>query len=293
MDGLAGMILRVGTIAHNTLLESLRQRVLLVLLLFGVVLTGASLYFTHFTFIDEFKFLKDIGSAAIGLTGLLVAMIGAAQLIPAEIERRTIYTVLSKPVQRYEFLLGKYLGLLALLTIMLVLMSIMFSAVLLIKETIEVQNVMAQMPGGLPNEEQLQKIGAIKEQSRDAGMFQALLLIWMRLALVAAIAVTFSTMATSTVFIVFSTLVVYFIGHLQATARQAWLEQGTSGLFEKAFLSVVSLVIPDFQSYSIIDEILAGNHVEWSYVLEIFGYSICYAIVILAIGGLIFREREL
>ena len=293
MDSLSGILLRVGTIAYNTLLESLRQRVLLVLLLFGLVLTGASLYFTHFTFIDEFKFLKDIGSAAISVTGLLVAMIGAAQLIPAEIERRTIYTVLSKPVRRFEFLLGKYFGLLALLTLMLAIMSTMFAGVMFIKETIEVQEVLLQAPAGGPDEGQLEMIEQIKEQSRDVGMLQALLLIWMKLALVAAIAVTLSTMATSTVFIVFSTMVMYFIGHLQATARQVWLEQGTGSLFEKAILSVVSLVVPDFQSYSIIDEILAGNVVSWGYVLEIMGYSVCYAAVILAIGGLIFKEREL
>lgn len=285
--------MRIVTIAKNTLIESLRQRVLLVLLLFGIVLTGASLYFTHFTFIDEFKFLKDIGSAAISVTGLLVAMIGAAQLIPAEIERRTIYTVLSKPVRRIEFLIGKYLGLLALLTLMLVIMSSLFGVVMIIKETIEVQAIMAQVQGGVPSEGQQEMIQQVKDQSRDPGMLQALLLIWMKLALVAGIAVTLSTMATSTVFIVFSTLVVYFIGHLQATAREVWLEQGMGSLFEKAVLAFVSFVVPDFQSYSIIDEILAGNHVSWSYILEISGYSVCYLIVILAIGGLIFQEREL
>lgn len=293
MNGISAFFLRIVAIAKNTLTESLRQRVLLVLLLFGVVLTGASLYFTHFTFIDEFKFLKDIGSAAISVTGLLVAMIGAAQLIPAEIERRTIYTVLSKPVRRFEFLIGKYFGLLSLLTIMLVIMSVMFAGVLFIKETIEVQEVMIQAPNGVPSEGQLEMIAKIKEQSRDTGMLQALLLIWMKLALVAAIAVTLSTLATSTVFIVFSTLVVYFIGHLQATARQVWLEQGTGNLFEKGVLAIVSLLVPDFQSYSIIDEILAGNTVSWSYVLEIAGYSVCYGVVILVIGSLIFKEREL
>ncbi|MEM1159065.1 MAG: hypothetical protein AAGH72_12515 [Verrucomicrobiota bacterium] len=293
MNGLSGIALRITTIAKNTLIESLRQRVLLVLLLFGLVLTGASLYFTHFTFIDEFKFLKDIGSAAISVTGLLVAMIGAAQLIPAEIERRTIYTVLSKPVRRFEFLLGKYFGLLALLTIMLAIMSGMFGVVMFIKETMEVQEIMLQVQNGLPDEGQAEMIEKIRQQSRDAGMLQALLLIWMKLALVAGIAVTLSTMATSTVFIVFSTLVVYFIGHLQATARQVWLEEGTGSLFEKCVLLLVSLIVPDFQSYSIIDEILAGNVVHWSYVLEIAGYSLCYAAVILAMGGLIFKEREL
>jgi len=208
MNGFSGILLRIVTIAKNTLIESLRQRVLLVLLLFGVVLTGASLYFTHFTFIDEFKFLKDIGSAAISVTGLLVAMIGAAQLIPAEIERRTIYTVLSKPVRRFEFLLGKYFGLVALLTIMLAIMSTMFAGVMFIKETVEVQEIMVQAPNGIPDEAQQEMIDKVKVQSRDTGMLQALLLIWMKLALVAGIAVTLSTMATSTVFIVFSTLIV-------------------------------------------------------------------------------------
>ncbi|MEM6822828.1 MAG: ABC transporter permease subunit [Verrucomicrobiota bacterium] len=284
---------RIYAIAKNTLIESLRQRVLLVLLLFGLVLTGASFYFTNFTFQEEFKFLKDIGSAAISVTGLLIAMIGAAQLIPAEIERRTIYTVLSKPVRRVEFLLGKYLGLLGLLTLMVALMSIIFGGVLWLKEVVEIQEIQMQSQGGELSEGQQRMLEQVYEQSRDLGMFQALLLIWLKLALVAGIAVLFSTMATSTVFIVFSTLVVYFIGHLQATAKEVWIQEGTGGVFEKFVLVLVSWFVPDFQAYSIIDEILAGTNVEWTYIFEITGYSIIYLLVILALGGLVFQEREL
>lgn len=284
---------RVVAIAQNTLVESLRQRVLLVLLLFGIVLTGASFYFTNFTFQEEFKFLKDVGSAAISVTGLLIAMMGAAQLIPAEIERRTIYTVLSKPVRRSEFLLGKYLGLLWLLTIMVALMSLIFGVVLLVKESVEVGQVVAQAQGAPLAQNQQEMIEQIRQQARDPGMLQAILLIWMKLALVAGVATLFSTMATSTVFIVFSTLVVYFIGHLQATARQVWLEEGAGSVFEKIILIFVSWVIPDFQSYSIIDEILAGNPVSWGYVGEICGYSFLYLVVILVIGAFLFQEREL
>jgi len=282
MNEIYQALLRITTIAKNTLTESLRQRVLLVLLLFGVVLTGASLYFTHFTFIDEFKFLKDIGSAAISITGLLVAMIGAAQLIPAEIERRTIYTILSKPVRRIEFLIGKYLGLLTLLTLMLVIMSTLFAGVMLVKENMEIREITAHVHGGTLSENQLETIQKIKDQSRDPGMFQALVLIWMKLALVSVISVALSTMATSTVFIVFSTVVIYFIGHLQATAREVWLEQGVGSLMEKGVLALVSVIVPDFQSYSIIDEILAGNEVSWAYIFEISGYSMCYVAIILA-----------
>jgi len=284
---------RVFAIAQNTLVESLRQRVLLVLLLFGIVLTGASFYFTNFTFQEEFKFLKDVGSAAISVTGLLIAMIGAAQLIPGEIERRTIYTVLSKPVRRSEFILGKYLGLLSLLTLMVALMSLIFGAVLWVKEVVEVGQITAQAQGAPIAESQQEMIDQIRQQSRDPGMLQAILLTWVKLALVAGIATLFSTMATSTVFIVFSTLVVYFIGHLQATAREVWIEAGAGSWFEQGILIFVSWLIPDFQSYSIIDEILAGNHVTWSYVAEICGYSGVYLLVILAIGALLFQEREL
>jgi hypothetical protein len=124
-------------------------------------------------------------------------------------------------------------------------------------------------------------------------MLQAILLIWVKLALVAGVATLFSTMATSTVFIVFSTLVVYFIGHLQATAREVWMEAGAGSWFEKVILIFVSWLIPDFQSYSIIDEILAGTRVGWGYVGEICGYSLIYLLVILVIGSFLFKEREL
>jgi len=287
------LFFRIWSVAKITLIESLRQRVLLVLILFGIVLTGSSFYFTNFTFQEEFKFLKDVGSASISVTGLLIAMIGAAQLIPAEIERRTIYTVLSKPVRRMEFLLGKYLGLLSLLTLMVCLMSAIFAVVLLVKETVEVTEVTAAGSNAALSESQKEMINQIREQSRDPGMVQALLLIWFKLALVAALALLFSTMATSTVFIVFSTLVVYFIGHLQATAREVWMEGGQSGLFETFVLALVSFLIPDFQSYSIIDEILAGTDVVWGYVGEICLYSVIYILVVLGVSGWMFKEREL
>ncbi|MGF1678878.1 MAG: ABC transporter permease [Candidatus Methylacidiphilales bacterium] len=287
-------ILRIQTLAHNTLLESLRQKVLLVLILFGLVLTGASFYFTDFTFTEEFKFLKDIGSAAIDITGILVAMIGAAQMIPAEIEKRTIYTVLSKPVRRVEFLLGKYFGLLALLTLMLAIMSVLFFGVLWIKHFIEIQEIVSQNAGNIEASEYVRKmIAEVRAQVFDDGLLQALLLTWMKLALVAALAVFFSTLASSTEFIVFSTLVVYFIGHLQATARQAWIGMESGSWWEKLLLFLVSWLIPDFQSYSIIDELLAGNAVTWMYVGEITLYSFFYTVVVLVLGAMVFQEREL
>jgi ABC-type transport system involved in multi-copper enzyme maturation permease subunit len=284
---------RMMAVAWSTLMESLRQKALWVLLLFALVLLGSSIYFTEFTFEKEFKFMKDVGSAAISLLGLLTALIGAAQLIPAEIERRTIYVTLSKPVRRLEFLLGKYLGLLALITLMVFGMTVIFFGVLLFQEQVFIAEVVGSTPASQWSEAQIAAVEQIRDQARDPAMLQAILLLWARLALVEAIALFFSTIATSNIFIIFASVVVYIIGHLQATAREVWMEGSTDNFLLETLLALVALLVPNFQSFSIIDEILAGESVSLSYTADIFGYSVVYTIIILVVSALVFQDREL
>ncbi|NJK91613.1 MAG: ABC transporter permease subunit [Blastochloris sp.] len=281
---------RIEAIAGNTLVEALRQRVLNVIFLFGLVLVLGSLFLTSLTFQEEFKFLKDLGYAAISITGTLVALMGAAQLIPAEIERRTLHTLLSKPVRRYEFILGKYLGLLGLITLMLLIMSLLFAGVLWAKE----QLGLLGLPPAESGEEARQMIAAVTAQSRDLNLLQALVLIWAKLAVVTAVAVFFSTMATSTIFIVCTTLLVYFVGHLQSVAREVWLQEiGGSSWLKQGFLALVAFLIPDFQAYNLIDEIIAGNAPPWAGSAELLVYSVVYVAVLLLVSSLVFEDREL
>jgi len=125
---------RIRAVAGNTFLEAVRQKVFAVLLIFALFLLGGANYFAEFSFQEQFKFLKDLGYATISLTGLLVGLLGAAQLIPAEIERRTILTALCRPLRRWEFVAGKYLGLVSLLGVMLGIMGTVFWMVLRWKE---------------------------------------------------------------------------------------------------------------------------------------------------------------
>jgi len=284
---------RILAIARNTLTESLRQRVLYVVLLFALVMLGGSNFFTRFTFQEEFKFLKDLAYAAISMTGLLVALMSAAQLIPAEMEKRTIYTVLSKPVRRYEFILGKYLGLMALITLLMVVMSAVFAVVLWSKEVSQVSPIL-QAAQGHPNEEQWQAIREIRAQAYDPGLLQAAVLLWAKLCVVTALSVLFSTVATSTVFIVCMTLLVYFVGHLQSLAREIWLGRaGPVEWYKKALLGTVSFLVPDFQNYSLIDEVIAGNRIPGAVTLQVLVYTFFYTMVLLALSALIFEDREL
>lgn len=275
---------RIRAVAANTFLEAVRQKVFAVLLIFALVLLGGANYFVEFSFQEQFKFLKDLGYATISLTGLLVGLLGAAQLIPAEIERRTILTALCRPLRRWEFVTGKYLGLVFLLGVMLVIMGAVFASVLFWKEA---QLIRSEGGGEAV-------VRAIQAESRDPRLWQAFGLMAAKLFVVCAMAVFFSTLATSTTFVVAMTLLVYLIGHLQSVAREQWLESGHQAeWWTQLFLAAVALLVPDFNLYSLIDEIVAGNVVPWRGTLEVLAYSGAYIGVLLAVAAWLFEGRDL
>jgi hypothetical protein len=275
---------RIRAVAANTFLEAVRQKVFAVLLIFALVLLGGANYFAEFSFQEQFKFLKDLGYATISLTGLLVGLLGAAQLIPAEMERRTILTALCRPLRRWEFVAGKYLGLVSLLSVMLGIMGAVFWMVLRWKE--------AQLIGLQGGEAAVAQ--AIQAEARDPRLWQAFVLIAAKLFVVCGLAVFFSTLATSTTFVVAMTLMVYLIGHLQSVAREQWLESGEKAAwFIQFFLAAVAVLVPDFNLYSLIDEIVAGNAVPWRATLEVLAYSGVYVGILLAAAAWLFEGRDL
>ena len=279
-----GSLRRITAVAGNTFLEAVRQKVFAVLLVFALVLIYGANYFTEFSFQEQFKFLKDLGYASISLTGLLVGLLGASQLIPGEIERRTILTALCRPLRRWEFIVGKYLGLATLLAVMVAIMAIAVGGVLGWKE--------AQLIAREGSDPAVAE--AIQKEARDPRLLQAVLLVEMKLAVVAAVAVFFSTIATSTTFVMAMTLMVYLIGHLEAVAREQWLESGeVASWMAKVFLAVVAFLVPDFNLYNLIDEIIAGNAVAWRSTLEVTGYSAVYIAVLLTGASVLFEGRDI
>ncbi|MFZ5806107.1 MAG: ABC transporter permease [Verrucomicrobiota bacterium] len=286
MNELLESLRRINAVARNTLIEAVRQKTFYILFLFGLVLVGGSNFFTQFAFEEQFKFLKDIGYAAISWTGLIIALLSAAQLIPAEIERRTIYVVMSKPVRPFEFVLGKYLGLVSLLTFILLIMSSIFGLVLWWKEI--------DMIRAAGTSVDTDTIARIHKEACDPRLIQAIFLIWAKLCVIASIAVFLSTLATSTIFVVAMTIVIYLIGHLQTVAREVWMSrEGGILLWKKIFLAALALFVPDLNAFNIIDEIIAGHHVLWRQTGEVLLYSGMYVVVLLAVSALIFEEREL
>ena len=295
------MIGRIVTIARNTLLEAVRQKVLNVLLLFGVVMIAASSYFSQVAIDQQIKFVKDFGCGAIGLIGVFIAILSVAQLLPQELHNRTIYTILAKPVRRSEFLIGKFLGVVLLLTLSVALMSLAFAAVLWWQEVQGLAATKADYlrdPGWGKSPDTMNMyhhdVAQVIRQAQDPQLIEAILLIFAKLIMASAIAMLVSTFSTSFIFTVVTTCGIYLIGHMEGTARDIWMSHGAQATFwQSAFVELVSLLVPDMNSFTIVDEILDGHAVPWWHTWNLLGYAGIYTFVLLALSELIFEYREI
>src|SRR5216110_2811245 len=143
---------RILTITRNTLIELTRLKVFYVLLVFALLLIGSSIFMAQFTFQQEFQILKDVSLGAMSIFTSLLAIVATARLIPQDIEDRTVYTILAKPVPRLEYLLGKIAGVILLLAISTLVMSAAFLLVLYAREQIVLHMTMRQMAGAPPEQ---------------------------------------------------------------------------------------------------------------------------------------------
>ncbi len=300
---------RILIIARNTLTEAVRQKVLNVLLIFGLVLICSSVTVSQLAtpdidaaglFSEQIKFVKDFGCGAIGLFGFFIALLSTALLIPQELDKRTIYTILAKPVRRAEFLLGKFVGVVLLLALSVALMSLAFAATLYWQESVGLAAVeanYAQMDlKHTPTAQSMHDHDAaqIIKQVRDPQLVEAVLLIFAKIVMTAAIGLLISTFATSWIFTIITTFMIYLIGHGESLARTFWLSHGAeTTIWQSGLIGLIALLIPDMNSFTIVDEILAGNRVPWHDVLNLLCYANVYVIVLLAVSVVIFDYREI
>jgi ABC-type Na+ efflux pump permease subunit len=275
---------RVAVIARNTFTEAVRQKVFNILLIFALVVIGTASLFAEFSFGEQLKFVKDFCLGTISVFGTLIAIVGTAQLLPNEVENRTIYTILAKPVRRLEFLLGKYMGSALLIFMSLVLMSVMFGGALVYKEQRLITGARAEEPSVGAAEVQ-QEVQQIQAATFDPDLVKAVLLIFIKLALLAAITLLVSTFSTSMVFNVTVAFMILIAGHLVGTAKDMWADNR---------LAVWLLgIIPDLGSFNIADDIILGSAIPWAHVVKVALYGLMYLVCVVAGAHFIFADREI
>lgn len=250
----------VAVIARNTFKEAVRDRILYLLLFFAATAILFSRVLALLTVGDRMKIVKDVGLASISLFGALMAILIGTGLVYKEIEKRTIFTLLSKPIRRAEFLLGKYFGLVLTLAVMLACMGIIFLALIFLQTgTVELK------------------------------LFAAITFIFIELVLLTAVALLFSCFSTPILSALFS-LAFYLIGHF-SWSLETLIKKVRPGL-GKTLLRVLAAILPDLETFNIKTEVVHGLPLPASLLLTATAYGLVYAAFVLTLAILVFRRRD-
>ncbi|RFC44865.1 MAG: permease component [Verrucomicrobia bacterium] len=276
-------------LAHNTLLELVRLKVFYFLLLFAFLVIGSSIFTVKFSFQNPLQVLKDIGLGAMSIFSWLLGLLCTAGLLPKDQEDRTLYTILAKPVSRFEYLLGKLSGVFFLLTLAVVLMSVVFAGVLGLRE----QQEIAAAVQNTPPESLAQEIESIRSAAFQANLLPGILLILLKSLLCSTLTLLLSTIASSSVFTILSSVVIYLIGHVQGIAREAWLGGGETTAVLKVLSASVALVFPDLQLFNVVDEIAVGTALPMALFWQVGGLGLFYILIYFLLAQVVFASREL
>lgn len=285
---------RVLAIALNTFTQLVRMKVFYFLLIFSVLIIGANLLFLNFTFEQELKILQDVSFGAMTLFASIFSIVGTALLIPKDIEDRTLYTILTKPVPRFEYLIGKLLGILFLVAVSLVLMSILFFAVLYMRQ----HGILAEETNqfrGQPTPEQLSSLKeTIFSQGLRLELINGVIAVFLKASVAAAIALVVSTFASSTLFTIIVSLVIYFIGHAQSMALDYYFPEGDMhGALQRFIAGIVAIIFPNLQMFNVVDGIVSGQSVPANVMFRLTGLTGFYLCIYSFVSWILFAKKEL
>lgn len=262
-SGLSVHFQRTLAIARNAFREAVRDRVLYNLVLFVLLLIGGAIFLGELSGGQEAKIIVDLGLSAMLLFGAFIAVFVGVGLVYKEIERRTLYAILSKPIGRGQFLLGKYLGLCATLLVNILVMGIGLSLALVY--------VRRGWDPLIPN------------------VWPAIILIFFELAIITGVALLFSSFSSPALSALL-TFFVFVIGHFSADLK-ALATSSASAPTRFVFRGLYYL-LPNLSNYSVITPAAHGFAPDATAMLMAIAYAIVYSAVLLSAATLIFGRRN-
>mgnify|MGYP002629783690 CR=1 FL=1 len=267
IDGPVASLLRVAAVVGNTLREAGRTRIFYGLFVAALALLVFSVVLSDLALVDQkARLVQDFGLFVIPLIGVITAVILGVVLLQKEIEKKTLYAILPKPIRRSEFLIGKYVGLAILLAAEVVALSLCWFLVLWLR-------------GG----------------EISWPIASALLLAYVEILLVTAIATFFSALSAPVLSGVL-TIGLFLVGRVAYVLND--LLSASKGVFAevpamRALGKVLVTVVPDLSTFNVADELLLGWPVPADYVFAAIGYGLTYALVFLVLGLIVFERRDL
>lgn len=250
-------------IAGNTVREALRDRLLYNLVIFGVLLILGSLTVSTLTMGEQSRIIANMGTGATQLFGTLIAIFLGVALITRELDRRTCYPVLARPVSRATFVVGKYLGLVATLALNVLLMAASTAAMLYLYRS----DVSWVSPAFLA----------------------AFALMIVQLAVCGALAILFSTFSTATLSAILS-LAVVGAGWLFSEVRSFWLLASNVGM--KWLVRILDYLLPNMGLLDLKEAVIYGDPVTAGSFTARLAYGCAYSATLIALAALVFTRRD-
>jgi ABC-type transport system involved in multi-copper enzyme maturation permease subunit len=254
---------RVAVVAWNTFREAVRDRVLYNLVFFALVMIAAAILVGQISIGIEQMVIVTLGLSAISVIGLLIAVFIGVSLVSKEMDKRTLYALLAKPVRRWEFLLGKFAGLVLTLAVNTAAMAAGLFVVLRYVKPLE---------------------------RADLAVLVAVYFILLKLALVVALALLFSCYTTPLLAILF-TAGLYVSGLFVEEMRTYRSETMTPAV--RAILRWLSYVLPNFQNFDVMASAAHGRSIPAALILQNTAYAALYCTILLASASAIFSRRNL
>jgi len=264
----------IGLVALHVFRDSVRDKVLYSIVAFAVLLMAASYLIGQLTAGEDLKIIKDLGLAAMSLMGLFIAVFIGIGLIAREIDRRSIYAVLAKPVRRTELIVGKYLGLVGTLFVNLAVMAVAYYVILAyIGSTLS--------PAALR---------AAPAPPADPRLLLAIVMIGLELALVTAIALFWSTFSSSALLSAGLTVAMYVAGQFGADLKnfEQVVESPAAGMVGRGLY----YLLPNFAAFDIKTEVVHALPIQPGYLLLTAVYALVYIALLLVASVVIFSRRD-
>jgi ABC-type transport system involved in multi-copper enzyme maturation permease subunit len=256
---LGGGLSRLVAVAANTFRETVRERVLYNLVFFAILMTLSGLLLSQLSIRQDEKVLKDIGLAAMDLFGTLIAIFIGVGLVSKEIERRSLYPLLAKPLSRGELFLGKFAGLVFTLFVNLAVMTLGLFATLL-----------------------------ATGRGADPHLLAAIYPIFLGLVLVVALAMLFSTLTSSALASVLTVGVVVAGRYSDVVRNMRDVLPGVPPWVTETLYAA----IPNFRNFDFKDRVTYGDPVPSDVLLWVSGYAATYIAIVLVFGLASFRSRD-
>lgn len=254
-------------LAMNTLKESIRDKLLYVILFFALLMIGSGVILSALSLNQQTRIVMDLGLSSISIFGLIITVFVGTSLVSKEVDKKTIYLLLSKPLRRRDFILGKFLGLSFTLFIIFAAMAACFYGVLAYHEGFDLTALMPLIPGTATT----------------------LLLIYVEILLLIAAAIFFSTFATPVMSAMF-TLSLYVIGHASNDIL-TFARANNGGMVEK-FMEVLFLVLPDLERLNLKNTFLLEGALNQELISASLTYGLLYVIALLLLSILVFEGKE-